>query len=73
MEATVSAKTGREKTESRGWKNKVHDVDKKVCQILDAYKECGYIEDYTQLRNGARGLVRGIEILGKVNRFSPRI
>ena len=72
MESTVSAKTGREKIESRGWKNKVHDVDKKVCQILDAYKECGYIEDYTQLRNGARGLVRGIEILGKVNRFSPR-
>lgn len=59
MESTVSAKTGREKTESRGWKNKVHDVDKKVCQILDAYKECGYIEDYTQLRNGAQRAGKG--------------
>lgn len=59
---------GKIRSESRGWKNKVHTVNEKLCAILDAYKVCGYITDYTLLRNEPRSLVRGIEILGTITK-----
>ena len=55
--------------ESRGWKNKVHDLDKKVGIILDTYKKYGYIEDYESLKNTPRELVRGVEIKGEIHRM----
>ena len=57
-----------DKEKSRGWKNKVHTVNEKLCAILDAYKVSGYITDYTLLRNEPRSLVRGIEILGTITK-----
>ncbi|MDD5804543.1 hypothetical protein ACTQWG_01160 [Blautia sp. HCP3S3_H10_1] len=68
QEEVHQRKTSRVRYESRGWKNKVHDLDKKVQIILEAYKKCGYIEDYVPLRNGPRELVRGVEILGEIHR-----
>ena len=59
---------GKIRSESRGWKNKVHTVNEKLCAILDAYKVSGYITDYTLLRNEPRSLVRGIEILGTITK-----
>lgn len=55
---------GKVRFESRSWKNKVNNVNKKICEILDAYKKCGYLTDYKLLRNEPHGLVRGVEIAG---------
>lgn len=68
-EEPFTSDRGKIRSESRGWKNKVHNVNEKICTILDAYKKCGYITDYTLLRNEPRGLVRGIEIVGEVNKL----
>lgn len=59
---------GKVRFESRGWKNKVHAVNKKLCAILDIYKKCGYVTEYELLRNEPRSLVRGLEILGEIKR-----
>lgn len=69
QEEPFTSDRGKIRSESRGWKNKVHNVNEKICAILDAYKKCGYITDYTLLRNGTRGLVRGIEIIGDVKKL----
>lgn len=55
--------------ESRSWKNKVYNVNKKLCGILEVYKKCGYITDYKLLRIGddPKAMVRGVEILGNIN------
>lgn len=58
--------------ESRGWKNKVHAVNKKLCAILDIYKKCGYVTEYELLRNEPRSLVRGLEILGEIKKVELR-
>lgn len=60
---------GKVRFESRGWKNKVHAVNKKLCAILDIYKKCGYVTEYELLRNEPRSLVRGLEILGEIKRL----
>lgn len=64
--------SSRVRYQSRGWKNKVHEIHKKVQIILDVYKKMGYIEDYLPLRNGVRELVRGVEITGEIHRESIR-
>lgn len=58
--------------ELRGWKNKVHAVNKKLCAILDIYKKCGYVTEYELLRNEPRSLVRGLEILGEIKKVEIR-
>lgn len=63
---------GKVRFESRGWKNKVHAVNKKLCAILDIYKKCGYVTEYELLRNEPRSLVRGLEILGEIKRVELR-
>lgn len=59
---------GKVRFESRGWKNKICSVNKKICAILDIYKKCGYVTDYEVLRKEPRALVRGIEILGEIKK-----
>lgn len=68
QEKNVASERGSIRTESRGWKNKVHQVNQKICAILDAYQKCGYLEAYKLLKNEPRGLVRGIEIVGAVTK-----
>lgn len=63
---------GKVRFESRGWKNKVHAVNKKLCAILDIYKKCGYVTEYELLRNEPRSLVRGLEILGEIKKVELR-
>lgn len=59
---------GKVRFESRGWKNKVCAINKKICAILDIYRKCGYVTDYEVLRKEPRALVRGIEILGEIKK-----
>ena len=63
---------GKVRFESRGWKNKVHAVNKKLCAILDIYKKCGYVTAPALLRFEPRSLVSGVEILGEIKKVELR-